>query len=199
MMKETLSVWLKTQTGHDPQRVGMDDRQVNTHFSYRTGINVPSGCRVPLEMNHVGTWRSDVPTQQGKRDRGGGDTPHHPAIQLQLSPTGPGLGGVIGSLLGEPRVTRINLTVLRDQQTKDEKLEPQGSLPSRGTACHGCACGWKARTDHLPGHGPSSPSLGRWVTVPLNSAAENFLLPHTLGPACFSKGMAGYAFIWARC
>lgn len=110
------------------------------------------------------------------RDRGGRDAPHHRAIQLQLSPTEPGLGGVIGSLLREPLVTRINLTVLHDQQTKDEKLEPQGSLPSRGTACHGCACGGKARTDHLPGHGPSSPSLGRWVTAPLNSAAENFLL-----------------------
>lgn len=66
-------MWLKTLTGHNPQRVGMDDRQVNTHFSYRTGINVPSGCRVPLEMNHVGTWRSDVPTQQGS---GRGGMPH---------------------------------------------------------------------------------------------------------------------------
>lgn len=154
-MKEMPPAWLKTQTGHNPQRVGMDDHQVNTHFSYRTGINVPSGCRVPLEMNHVGTWRSDVPTQQWKQDRGAGDAP-----QLQLSPTGPGLGGVISSLLREPLVTRIDLTVLRDQQTKDEKLEPQGSLPSRGMACHRCACGGKARTDHLPGHLPSSPFPG---------------------------------------
>lgn len=176
----------------------MDDRQVNTHFSYRTGINVPSGCRVPLEMNHVGTCRSDVPTQQGKQD-GGGSTPHHPAIQLQLSPTGPDLGGVIGSLLGESLITRINLMVLRDQQTKDEKLEPQGSLPSRGRACHGCACGGKARTDHPPGHGPSSPSLGRWVDSSPQLRSRKFPATVTLGPACFSKDVAGYAFIWARC
>lgn len=124
-------------------------------------------------LAHAGAM---FPHSRGNGIGEGGDAPHHPAIQLQLSPTGPGLGGVMGSLLGEPLITRINLMVLRDQQTKDEKLEPQGSLPSRGTACHGCACGGKARTDHPPGHGPSSPSLGRWLTAPLNSAAENSLL-----------------------
>lgn len=107
--------------------------------------------------------------------------------------------GVMGSLLGEPLVTRINLMVLRDQQTKDEKLEPQGSLPSRGRACHGCACGGKARTDHPPGHGPSSPSLGRWVDSSPQLRSRKFPATVTLGPACFSKDVAGYAFIWARC
>lgn len=108
-------------------------------------------------------------------------------------------GGVIGSLLGEPLVTQINLMVLHDQQTKDEKLEPQGSLPSRGRACHGCACGGKARTDHPPGHGPSSPSLGRWVDSSPQLRSRKFPATVTLGPAYFSKDVAGYAFIWARC
>lgn len=153
-MKEMPPAWPKTQTGHNPQGVGMDDHQVNTHFSYRTGINVPSGCRVPLEMNHVGTWRSDVPTHQGKQDQERG-SPTTPAVTNRAWSRGndkqPPRGATRSS---------IDLTVLRDQQTKDEKLEPQGSLPSRGTACHRCACGGKARTDHLPGHLPSSPFPG---------------------------------------
>lgn len=41
----------------------MDHLQVHSfpQPSYRTGINVLSGYRVPLEMNHVGMWsRSDM-------------------------------------------------------------------------------------------------------------------------------------------
>lgn len=47
--------------------------------------------------------------------------------------TAPGLGGVISCLLQELLIPRINLTVLLcDQQTKDKKLEPQGSPTLQG-------------------------------------------------------------------
>lgn len=59
------------------------------------------------------------------------DAPHHTATPLQLSPTA-GLGSDQQPPRGATRRHSDDLTELRDQHTKDEKLEPHGLLPSRG-------------------------------------------------------------------
>lgn len=65
----------------------MDHLQVQSfpQSSYRTAINVLSGCRLPLEMNNAGTQNRSDMCPHSRRHRMG-DIPHHPSIQLQLSP-----------------------------------------------------------------------------------------------------------------
>lgn len=129
-----LPVRVKAQMGCDHQWVWNGrppGGQNSPQFPYRTGINVLSGCRVPLEMNHVGTWSGSDMFPHSRR-HGMGAAQHTHPYSSSCHHTVRALRGVISCLLQEPLITRINLTVLCDQQTKDKKLAPRGSLPTRG-------------------------------------------------------------------